>query len=109
MKPIDLPHLLAEYRKSAEPWHEFLRVPALSLGVYRLHAGAKDLQTPHTEDEIYYVLSGHGRIRVGADDFAVDPGEIVFVGAKVEHRFHDITEDLELLVFFAPAEGSAAK
>ena len=31
-------------------------------------------------------------------------GSVIFVQAGVEHRFHDITEELLVLVFFAPAE-----
>jgi mannose-6-phosphate isomerase-like protein (cupin superfamily) len=57
---------------------------------------------------VYYVLSGRGSIRVGAEDQAVGPGSIIFVAAQVEHRFHSITEDLQILVFFAPAESSSA-
>ena len=107
-KPLDLPMILAEHRQRADLWFEFFRVPALSLGIYKLPKGGKDLQTPHDEDEVYYVLSGHGRIQIGSEDHAVDPGAVIFVERKVEHRFHDIGEELELLVFFAPAEGSAA-
>jgi hypothetical protein len=33
---------------------------------------------------------------------------VLFVPANEEHRFHDITEDLVLLVFFGPAYGSRA-
>ncbi|HJS59269.1 MAG TPA: cupin domain-containing protein [Vicinamibacteria bacterium] len=107
MQALELPKLLAEHRQRTSPWHEFFRVPDLSLGIYRLLAGAQDEQSPHEEDEIYYVLSGHARIRIGDEDHAVDPSDVVYVAKRVEHRFHDITEDLELLVFFAPAEGSA--
>jgi mannose-6-phosphate isomerase-like protein (cupin superfamily) len=71
-----------------------------------LPAGAKDPQQPHTEDEVYHVVSGKGRIQVGAEDRAVEAGTVVFVEARVEHRFHSIEEDLTVLVFFAPAEGS---
>jgi mannose-6-phosphate isomerase-like protein (cupin superfamily) len=88
-------------------YHEFLRVSALSVGLYRLRAGSRDEQQPHAEDEVYYALSGRARLRVGGDDHEVAPGTVAFVGARVDHRFHDITEDLTLLVFFAPAEGSA--
>jgi mannose-6-phosphate isomerase-like protein (cupin superfamily) len=83
---------------------EFLRVPTLSLGVYRLAAGATDPQSPHAEDEVYYVIEGRGTIRVGEEDRPVGPGSTVFVGARVPHRFHSIEEELTLLVFFAPAE-----
>jgi mannose-6-phosphate isomerase-like protein (cupin superfamily) len=85
---------------------EFLRVPALSLSTYRLAAGGLDLQQPHTEDEVYYVVRGHARFKAGSNDCAVAPGTVLFVEANVEHRFHSITEDLELLVVFAPAKGT---
>ena len=85
-------------------YYEFINVPAMSLGVYELAAGARDPQAPHTEDEVYYVVRGRGSLRVGEEDTAVEPGSIVFVAANVEHRFHDVAEDLTILVFFAPAE-----
>ncbi|MCI0642450.1 MAG: cupin domain-containing protein [Gemmataceae bacterium] len=104
MTAFELSNLLADQKRSGRAYLEFLRVPALSAGLYSLPAGAVDRQKPHAEDEVYYVLSGHGMIRVGAEDQAVQPGSIVFVGADIEHRFHSITEELTLLVFFAPAE-----
>ena len=86
-------------------YEEFLRVPDLSAGLYVLEAGATDPQSPHTEDELYYVVRGRGRVTVGDDVRDVIPGSLVFVGARVPHRFHDIDERLELLVVFGPAEG----
>ena len=65
-----------------------------------------DPQQPHTEDEVYYVVSGQGLIQVGTEDRRVDAGTVVFVKAGVPHRFYKITEDLTMLVFFAPSEGS---
>jgi mannose-6-phosphate isomerase-like protein (cupin superfamily) len=90
------------------PYLEFLRVADLSAGLYVLEAGAMDRQVPHTEDEIYAVIGGSGRLRMGADDVAVGPGTIAFVAAGVEHRFHDIRDRLRILVVFGPAEGSRA-
>jgi mannose-6-phosphate isomerase-like protein (cupin superfamily) len=83
---------------------ELLRVPAMSAGIYRVRAGAADPQQPHREDEVYYVVSGAGRIRIGDGDHVVAAGDVAFVPAGVVHRFHDVTEDLTLLVVFAPAE-----
>ncbi len=85
---------------------EFLRVPALSAGVYVLPPGGTDPQSPHNEDELYYVVRGRARMRAGSEDQAVRTGSVIFVAAKVEHRFYDITEELVVLVFFAPAESS---
>jgi mannose-6-phosphate isomerase-like protein (cupin superfamily) len=83
---------------------EFLRVPAMSAGVYRLPAGGTDPQRPHREDELYYVVAGRAVLRVGDDDRPVAPGSIVYVAAGVPHRFHSIVEALEVLVVFTPAE-----
>ena len=83
---------------------EFLRVPAMSAGLYVLPAEAEDPQHPHNEDELYYVVRGRARMRVGTEEQEVKAGSVIFVEAKAEHRFFDIREELAVLVFFAPAE-----
>lgn len=85
---------------------EHLRVPHLSLGTYSLPAGADDPQQPHTEDEIYVVLDGRGRLWTSDSTVDVGRGSVVFVPAGEEHRFVDITHDLTVLVVFGPAEGT---
>ncbi len=85
-------------------YQEFLRVPAMSAGVYVLPAGAVDPQRPHHEDEMYYVVRGRARFRAEDKDTEVSAGSVLFVAAEVEHRFYDIREELVVLVFFAPAE-----
>ena len=106
MDAFSLPDLIAARHQSGELYHEFLRVPTMSAGLYQLAAGSVDPQEPHTEDELYYVVQGRAQIRVNNEDRAVAPGSLVFVAAHVEHRFHTISEDLTVLVFFAPAEYS---
>ncbi|MDF2679208.1 MAG: cupin protein [Brevibacillus sp.] len=93
--------------QAGEPYHEFLRVPSMSAGIYQLAAGAVDRQQPHTEDELYLVTAGRGVVSVGEVDQPVEPGSLVFVAAHVPHRFHSMTEDLTVLVLFSPAEYSA--
>ena len=101
-------HTLAELRAAREAggrlYHEFLRVPSMSAGYYRLAADGIDPQSPHAEDEIYVIVAGRAWITVGELERAVSPGDVVFVAAAVPHRFHDISEDLEMVVVFAPAE-----
>jgi mannose-6-phosphate isomerase-like protein (cupin superfamily) len=92
-----------ERARAEKSYLEFLRVPAMSAGVYTLPAGGTDLQKPHQEDEMYYVVRGRARIRAGSEDRAVSQGSVIFA-AEVEHRFYDIAEELVVLVFFAPAE-----
>ena len=86
------------------PYHEFLRVPAMSAGLYVLGVGASDRQRPHHEDEMYYVIRGRARFQAGGEDQEVGPGSVLFVSRQLEHRFHAIKEELAVLVFFAPAE-----
>ena len=85
-------------------YREFLRVPSMSTGLYVLSAGSTDPQSPHHEDEMYYVIRGRARIRAGDKDTEVSAGSLLFVAAEVEHHFYDITEELAVLVLFAPAE-----
>jgi len=85
-------------------YREFLRVPAMSAGLYVLPAGATDPQRPHHEDEMYYVLRGRARFTAGDEDREISAGSVLFVAAEAEHRFYDIVEELAVLVFFAPAE-----
>ncbi len=106
MDAFELADVAARREQSGNPYLEFITVPDLSVGLYVLAAGQPDLQQPHGEDEVYYVVSGAGRITVGDEVRDVRSGSIVFVAAHVPHRFHDITEDLTLVVAFGPAEGS---
>jgi hypothetical protein len=89
MNAYEIEDLIGQQPAIDASYVEFLRVSDLSMGLYTLPAGGVDPQQPHGEDEVYYVFSGAAVIRV-------DKG--------VDHRFHSITEDLKILVFFAPAE-----
>jgi len=109
MEAYELSQLIDQRKQSGKLYLEFLRHPSMSLGLYVLPAGGVDPQQPHSEYEVYYVVSGRGLIRVDGEDQWVGPGTTVFVAAGVEHRFHSIVEELTVLVFFAPAEYSLAK
>lgn len=85
-------------------YQEFLRIPSMSAGIYALAAGSVDRQSPHKQDELYYIVAGRARMRAGSDDQPVRQGSLIFVAAEVEHLFYDIEEALTVLVFFAPAE-----
>lgn len=91
---------------SSRPYQEFWRSRELSVGVYRLQPGTADTQLPHKEDEVYYVLAGRAKFTAGEKTVEVEAGMCLFVPAHEPHRFHDITEALEVLVVFGPAEGS---
>ena len=90
--------------KAGKLYREFLRVPSMSAGLYVLPVESSDPQKPHHEDELYYVVRGRARFNADSEDREVAAGDTIFVAAEVEHRFYDITEELAVLVFFAPAE-----
>ena len=92
-----------EHRRAAggDPWLEFFRTGTLRTGLYVLPAGGHDDQTPHTQDEVYYVIRGRATLTVDGHEQPVEAGSVVYVRAGIDHRFHAITEELEVLVFFA--------
>ncbi len=104
MDAFDMGDLLAQHEARGRKYLEFLKVQDLSMGIYRLVAGETDPQQPHDEDEAYYVVSGAATVAVDGEDRSITAGSVVYVAKGVEHRFHTITEDLDLLVFFAPPE-----
>ncbi|HAV76972.1 MAG TPA: cupin domain-containing protein [Anaerolineae bacterium] len=106
MDTFQLSDLISQQKESNKLYLEFLKVPDLSMGLYVLPAGGTDPQSPHTEDEVYYVVSGRAKIKVADEDRDLIAGSIVYVAKNVEHRFHSIEEELTLLVFFAPSEYS---
>lgn len=106
MEAFSLEQLLNQHGQAGKLYLEFVRHPSLSVGLYILPAGGADPQQPHTEDEVYYIISGKAQIRVADEDREVAAGAVVFVAAGVEHRFHSISEELRVIVFFAPAEYS---
>ena len=106
MQAFELAQLVSQRETSHKLYLEFLKVPDLSMGLYVLPVGGADPQLPHTEDEVYYVVSGRAQILVADKSRYVQAGSIVYVEKNVAHRFHSIEEDLTVLVFFAPAEYS---
>jgi mannose-6-phosphate isomerase-like protein (cupin superfamily) len=107
VQAFEIAELLRSVDRGGHVYEEFLRAEELSVGLARWPAGSVDDQTPHTEAEVYYLVAGRALIRVEQEDRPVGPGSIVYVPAGVGHRFHGITEDLEVLVFWAPPRHSA--
>jgi len=104
MQAFEIEDVLKQRDEAGGVYLEFLRSNSLSVGVAVFEAGSVDTQSPHNEDEVYYVVSGRGHITVDGEPRDVAAGSVVFVGAHVPHHFHDVDEDLEVLVFFAPPE-----
>jgi mannose-6-phosphate isomerase-like protein (cupin superfamily) len=106
MLAYELSQLISQRADSNKLYFEFHNMPDLSMGIYVLPAGGEDPQSPHSENEVYYVVSGKAQIMVADENRPVQAGSIVYVEKNVAHHFHSIEEQLTLLVFFTPAEYS---
>ena len=104
----DVLQLRSELARLAPEEHDFAEVfrspsGSLSITVVRWPTGAVDDQQPHTEDEVYYLAAGRAVLLIAGEPHPVEPGSVAFVAAGIEHRFTEISEDLEVLVFWSPA------
>ena len=101
---FSLDSLVAKLKESEQSYLPFLTVPTLRAGLYTLPAGGTDHQEPHDRDEVYYVIEGRSRMTIDGKQYALKPGDVIFVEAHAVHRFYDIVEPLLLLVLFSEAE-----
>jgi mannose-6-phosphate isomerase-like protein (cupin superfamily) len=108
MESLDAAAAFTEPSGSDTHWVEHLRSDALSVGTYSVRGGGVDDQSPHGEDEVYVVVEGQGHFEAGGERLPVGPGSTLYVPAGESHRFVDVTEDLTVVVVFAPPEGTGA-
>lgn len=104
MLKFNMDELSAQRAGTDLPYLEFMRLESMSGYIYELPAGATDEQTPHDQDEIYYVVKGRSDLTVDGETVAIKPGDILYVKKFARHLFSNITEDLSLLVVFAPPD-----
>lgn len=98
---FELQDLVARLEKEGGYFLDFLKVRDLEAGVIVLHPGEEDTQEPHSADELYYIIEGSGFIELGKSKKPVKKGSIIFVPAKMHHRFYGNREDLVVLYMFA--------
>ena len=101
-----LPLAVAQARLAAEPgalFTELLRHGTLSVEIYAPRG--IDPQQPHSRDELYVVASGSGEFVCGSRRDRFGPGDLIFVPARMAHRFENFTADLAVWVMFYGPEG----
>jgi mannose-6-phosphate isomerase-like protein (cupin superfamily) len=65
-----------------------------------------DPQTPHLQDELYFIHAGSGTFRLESEQYACQAGDCFFVPAGAEHRFEDFSSDfVTWVVFWGPKGG----
>ena len=98
---------LAALAAAGTTFRELYAHGSLAVEVYK-PVGA-DLQRPHARDEVYVVIAGTGTFQCGDARRAFGPGDLLFVAAGVEHRFHDFSDDFSTWVlFYGPPGGEEA-
>ena len=100
-KVFELQDLMSQLKKDGGYFLDFLKVRDLEAGIIVLRVGDHDTQEPHSTDELYYVIDGSGFIELGKSSHPVRKGSIVFVPAKMHHRFYGNKVDLVVLYMFA--------
>lgn len=76
---------------------------SLSVELYRPRE--HDGQQPHTQDELYVVVTGAGTYLCAGRRRTFGPGDMLFAPAGVDHRFEAFTDELEVWVVFYGPEG----
>jgi len=88
-------------------FHIFLDRASMRAEYLEYPAGHIDPQPPHDWDELYYIISGASAFTADGETSLIKGGDSIFVAAHIEHKFHDITEDLSVIVFFSKKEASS--
>ncbi|AJM92185.1 cupin domain-containing protein [Nitrosopumilus piranensis] len=97
---FDLDTYLEKIKNGSNYFHTFINRESLAAGVLVLQPGEEDTQTPHDIDEVYYVISGNGSLKIGDKNYKVSKNKLFFVAKDVKHYFHSNTKELKVLYFF---------
>lgn len=96
----DLDTYVEKIKSNSSYFHTFINKQSLATGALVLKPGQKDTQGPHDTDEVYFVLSGNGYLRIGDKDYTISKNKLFFVAKGIEHYFHGNTRELCVLYFF---------
>ena len=97
---FDLTTYLKKIKNGNSYFQTFINKSSLATGVLVLQPGEEDTQEPHESDEVYYVISGDGFLKIKDKDYKVSKDKLFFVAKNVEHYFHGNKKELKVLYFF---------
>ena len=95
---------LDKIKKSDSYFHTFINKDSLATGILILKPGEKDTQEPHESDEVYFIISGNGFLKINNKDYKISKDKLFFVGKDVPHYFHSNTKELKVLYFFGGSD-----
>ncbi|MGY5148528.1 MAG: cupin domain-containing protein [Candidatus Nitrosopumilus sp. bin_68KS] len=96
----NLDSYLEKIKKSNSYFHTFINRDSLAAGILVLQPDEEDTQEPHKTDEVYYVISGDGFLKIKDKDYPVSKDKLFFVGKDAKHFFHGNSKELKVLYFF---------
>ena len=91
---------LEKIKKGNSYFHTFINKDSLAAGILLLKSGEEDTQEPHESDEVYFVISGNGYLKIKNKNYKVSKDKLFFVAKDVVHYFHSNTKELKVLYFF---------
>jgi mannose-6-phosphate isomerase-like protein (cupin superfamily) len=97
---FDLTTYLGKIKKSSSYFYTFINRDSLAAGILVLQPEEEDTQEPHDNDEIYYVISGDGFLKINDKDYKVKKDKVFFVSKNTEHYFYGNKKELKVLYFF---------
>ena len=100
----NLQDYLEKIKKSNSYFHTFINNDNLAAGILVLKSGDEDTQEPHESDEVYFIISGNGYLKIQDKDFKVLKNKLFFVAKGVPHFFHGNTKELKVLYFFGGSD-----
>ncbi|QZA88225.1 cupin domain-containing protein [Salinarchaeum sp. IM2453] len=69
----------------------------IGLKRYSKDAAKKKGSRKHTEDELYHIIGGAGRITVGDEVYSVTSGDLVYIEQGESHDIIEIHDELTVL------------
>ncbi|ELY57698.1 cupin domain-containing protein [Natronolimnohabitans innermongolicus] len=103
MTHVPITELLEELEATDAHHREALETESMTVEVGRYPSASAAPKNPHNEDELYYVLSGRGKLRVGDETHDIEGGDLVYVEPEMEHDFFAIEEEITVLIVFGSA------
>ncbi|MDC0242552.1 cupin domain-containing protein [Nitrosopumilus sp.] len=95
---------LDKIKKSDSYFHTFINKDSLATGILILKPGEEDTQEPHESDEVYFIISGNGFLKIKNKDYEISKDKLFFVGKDVPHYFHSNSKELKVLYFFGGSD-----
>lgn len=103
MTHISITDVVDELEPEQLQHQETLTAGPLTVEVGKYPAGSAAPKNPHNEAELYYILSGSGKLRVGDDTHDIEAGDLVYVEPNLEHDFFAITQEITALIILGPS------